>query len=145
MRQRWTDEQRKAALAAYVELGLAEAHRRTNVPKVTILRWVDACGMERNAERLAAAMHRFPEGLGTCIADIKAGMVRDLLEVAAARIAYLKATPATDPREAASTAAIAIEKAQLLAGEATARIEAITPEQAQAELDAYVREWRHAS
>lgn len=44
MARTYTDDQRTDAVAAYLEHGLAEAHRRTGIPKNTLRSWLTQAG-----------------------------------------------------------------------------------------------------
>lgn len=50
---RWTDAQRAEALDLYGTEGLAEARRRTGIPKSTIVGWARDAGVDHAAERSA--------------------------------------------------------------------------------------------
>jgi hypothetical protein len=131
--------EREHALRLYSEHGLAHASEATGVPKATLLRWVDQSGTERNAKKLRAIVL---ETAQATMAERRARLAERLLTVAEQRVELLADDPTADRRHLAVVAAIAIEKSQLLAGEATVRTEAIQPEQARSELADLQRHWR---
>lgn len=143
---RWTDEQRTEALELYTEHGAAEAARRTGIPAGTIYSWAHHAGLTGQSS-LAQANGRLAS-----VVDRKARLASDLLDDAQALRAQLfapaverKAMVVSHGKDIGSSVevvdierdqptfaeqtrimtsiAIAIDKVQILTGEATERIE----------------------
>lgn len=120
-----TDEQRAEALALYAEHGLAEAHRRTSIAKGTISSWARRTGVQTSAPgnmreaNEAAAMAWEQRRLA--LKDKLGQAVEEFVE--AARRVARGAGSAKDAQALMTAAAIGVDKAQLLAGGATARTE----------------------
>jgi transposase-like protein len=123
-RRSFTDEQRAEALALYAEVGAAEAARRTGIAAGTIQSWASRSGVatacnERTAAAVEAAQQQW--------AQRRVAMVHEMGRVAAKalRVAEnnLDAGSANKAKDAATTMAILVDKAQLLGGDATARHE----------------------
>lgn len=119
----YSDDQKTLALAAYVEVGPSEAERRTGVPKNTICAWARKAGLRTTASQTRAGR----ETQRLKWEDRRDGMAHDLGRVAAKAIAM--AETAIDNEDgkltqtAITSAAIAIDKAQLLTGGVTNRVE----------------------
>jgi hypothetical protein len=130
---------RDRALAILERDGLAAASQQTGIPKGTILGWTSSNVVRTsNRQRVAAAV----EERVVTMAERRTRLAERLLTVAEQRVELLGESPKADSRHLAVVAAIAIEKSQLLAGEATVRTEAIQPEQARSELADLQRHWR---
>lgn len=119
----YSQDQKTEAIALYVEVGPSEASRQTGVPKDTIAKWATQVGartkISQTANGRAAQKLRWE--------DRREGMAHDLGRVAAKAIAMAEvAVDAEDGKlaqTAVTVAAIAIDKAQLLTGGATNRVE----------------------
>jgi len=118
----YTDAQRKAALALHVEHGPAEAARQTGVPAATIKSWA-----RRRGVRTASRDHPMREAVA--VAELswarrRARLTDDTGAAAAEVLERLRhSTHALEAHRLAMTYAALVEKAQLLAGSATARLE----------------------
>lgn len=125
-RRTWTDEQREHALAVYADHGPAEAARRTGIPKGTIAAWANRREVQtRVAEnlenaRLVASM-RWAERRSE-LAD-QAGEAAAI--ALAQAVAALQAGNDHLAKAAGVVFGIAVDKAQLLTGEATSRTEMV--------------------
>lgn len=138
-RRTYTEQQRQDALGRYEHDGLAAAARATRVPKSTIRTWAAAAGVrtfgteqtraanevrevDLEARRQAIAVRLYDEADAALDAIARPvpvyAMTRDGLGTGLAPAA----NPA-DRQRLMTTAAIAIDKASLLTGEATERLE----------------------
>ena len=138
------DRDRDAALAVYLEHGLAEATRRTGLPKSTLRRWAANAGLDpatiagATAERTAAAT---AAKRARCD-ELRADLQEEFLLVAAealerTRHPYIEFVgvkgeqveyplpPAGATFQLVKTAATALDKFRLEAGEATDRTEVV--------------------
>jgi len=140
-----SEAERRRALAIYEQDGLAAASQQTGIPKQTIQQWASSDGL-RTAEpaktAAATATH------SRTMAERRARLADDLLADAERLRAHVW-TPATvhhwskdgdflerelptptisDQKTLLLAAAIAIDKSQLLAGEATERSEQVSTE-----------------
>lgn len=151
-RRTWTDEQRDEALLLYADHGVAVAAERTGIPRGTIASWARRAGVAggvginseavqaRSAMRRASALDRRT--------DIAAGLLDDVARLRAelfAPVVHRKVVTVndgpthgshveivdveldspipTDKKALMTTIAIAVDKALLLLGEATERVE----------------------
>lgn len=129
-RRQYSDEERATALSRYVQEGAAATSRALNIPTGTLCSWAFRAGVQspiarENLERMRAAIetrqrawedrraHLLDQWGG--IAAVATESTLDLLEDGNVRSA----------KDAATVAAIATDKAQLLSGGATSRIEAV--------------------
>ncbi len=119
-------EQKERALALYVEHGPSEASRRCGIPSATIRSWAKrAHKSSPRAERAIAGA----EAARLTWAQRRAEVARRSGDAAAELIERVRQTPKA--REAADWArafAIAVDKAQLLDGGATGRVEVSSAE-----------------
>lgn len=140
-RNTYTDEQRTEALSLYQDIGTTATSKRLSIPRRTILEWAKAAGLiaradagktaaatAANVERVQAAWgdYREREALGAGAAAVKL------------REGVLTASEAENERLLRARAiayGIMIDKAELLSGRATQRIETW----AESELDASIR------
>lgn len=140
---RYTDEQRQQAVDLYTEHGTAEASRRTGIPRRTIRRWANQAGA------VAAANTKETEA-ATRAARIQAAWgdyrEQEALQAggtaARARRRVAEALDAGDHqviRAAAIAYGILIDKAELLSGRATERIESWSESELDRELRDLVR------
>jgi len=120
---KWTPEQRAQALDVYREKGLAAAHHETGIPKPTITDWAVSVGIRSYGnERTAAAT----EAIRLTREERAARLADDLLAIAEDRAKLIRAHQVETPRDEQTlmtVSAIAIDKSQLLAGQATSRHE----------------------
>lgn len=125
----WAPDVRERALAIYLERGPAEASRQTGVPKGTIAAWAHRKGLQTLApENLARAVETSEARRELHLAEL----AEDLVVIARDRAKRLRQSITADSeREIAQVMAIAIDKAQLLTGKATVRIEAVEEPQRQ--------------
>lgn len=145
-RQRWTSEQKTEALELIVEHGPAEAARRTGIPVGTIASWATRAGVSgehhteatiaataarqaTTAERRAAMLPALLDSFERLAADlfaptvekraVAAGQMREV-EIVTIRHAT---TTATERWATVRAMALIVDKVQLIAGEATERID----------------------
>lgn len=127
-----TDAERAEALAVYAEVGLAEAHRSTGIPKPTLHRWAVAAGLdtsevvERSVERNRVAAQASAAARTYEAEAFRTEMVTQLAEVARKAVAkelevLAQESPSLDKIVGARTRAI--HDLQLLTGAATGRTE----------------------
>lgn len=127
--ERYTDQQRQQVLTMWPEMGTAETERLTGVPARTILRYVNDAGLmtqdrqQKTADARAAAAERVTNAWADFRASeaLAAGaaanrMRREALEASAERNASLL-------RARVVAYGIFIDKAELLSGQATQRIQ----------------------
>ena len=120
----YTDDERQAALDAYLAEGASAASRTTGVPARTIRYWARNAGLttarRENLQQAAIdGLARWEERRVALANEM--GEVADKAVLVAATM--LEADDTKRAKEAALTAAILTDKAQLLTGAATARIE----------------------
>lgn len=147
-RARYTDEQKTEALALYVEHGPSEAARQTGIAKGTLASWAHREGLQTSAtENLAVAT----EAALVRLADRKAQLASDLMDdIERLRLQLFapcvekkimtvgtgdgrskvvvgearRTQPTfTEQRQIMTALAIAVDKVQILTGEATERID----------------------
>lgn len=131
-RLQYTDEQRDEALALLAEVGTAEASRRTGIPKGTIASWGHRAGVNGPEVRNVTEAARMVTA--ATLAERKAQLAGDLRSLAAKAVAKLAEKIDADevsPRDLVSALTAAVDRLQLLTGEATARIEQTGTEPAQ--------------
>lgn len=172
MARTYTDAQKADAVAIYVEHGLAEAHRRTGIPKPTLSSWVTPEERAQISERVTAKTRAANEARVEDMAARRAQLASDLMgdvnrlrgQLFAPCVERKVVTLAgskdevgtwelvdidrdqptfTDQKAIMTTIAIAVDKIQILTGEATERVEhrsvpERTPEQ-EHELDTALR------
>lgn len=158
MAREYTDEEKAAALALYGEVGLAEAWRRTRIPKPTIASWARRAGLPHTD---AAAKTAIATMAASARADqLRAELRLSLLEHAVDLLGRMDAehvefknsakeirevrypiAPAGAVQNYATSVGILIDKYRLEAGEATTRSESrdITGDLTDDELDDAIR------
>ena len=133
----YSDEERTAALAIYVEDGLTEAWRRTGIPKPTIATWVKAEGLRTHEpEKTRAATAVNEERQKLLRSEIRLTLlekVADLLDRMDAPHVEFKGkdadaveypiAPAGAVQNYATSVGILIDKYRLEVGEPTSRSE----------------------
>jgi hypothetical protein len=132
-RQSYTPEQKRHALELVAAHGLAEAHRRSGIPKQTLSRWSSEEGVDvgtYRAQTLAASEARrlsweerrttITLDMGDAAADALRLVKRGLKDGISAAEASMSTA---DLKNYATIAAIMVDKAQLLTGGATTRAE----------------------
>lgn len=128
-RRPWTDQQKRQALDLYTEHeSLAVASTMTGIPKSTIQHWAQTEGLPAyNTEKTRAAVKQSVENRAAAWAERKealADKIGVLAEIAVNQAAQFLVNGQTqDAQRAATTMGIAVDKAQLLSGAATGRIE----------------------
>lgn len=127
-RRSYTDEDKAAALALYAEQGPTEVERQMGIPKATVASWAKRTGtrtvcIEKARARVEAA-HLAWEERRLDMAD-RIGTAAELALVQCENaLAGIAGSPSMrDAKDAATTMAILIDKAQLLTGAATSRQE----------------------
>lgn len=158
-----TPEQKAEALRCYAEHGPAEASRRTGIPSDTIRQWAVRAGVTvTRRETIAAAVETAKQTLAQQRAELAADLLSDARRLRASIWTPINAfhwgssserlerglvltrtefmeheipqpTP-NDQKNLLLAAAIAIDKSNLLAGEATSRTETLNPEDAKRRL-----------
>lgn len=152
MARTYTDTQKADAVAVYVEHGLAEAHRRTGIPKPTLSGWLTAQQRsevdERSSEKTAAATKARTVSLDARRAELAENLMDDverlrlqlfapcverkavvlsggLHDRGAVEVVDIDRTQPTfgDQKAIMTTLAIAVDKLQVLTGEATERVD----------------------
>lgn len=119
--QQHSQEERAHALDAYLDFGPAEASRRSGVPSGTIRSWAHRAGLTGPAHgRTAAAT----EAAQVAWASRRLALTDETGEAAAEVLARLRvARKSLDAQRFAAAFASLIEKAELLSGGATSRLE----------------------
>lgn len=137
----YTDEQRSQVLELWPDLGTAETERRTGVHSRTVIRWVNEAGlMSRDAAQKTAEATEASHRVTNAWADFRAQEA--LAAGAAANRMRREVLEASTERNAALLKArvvaygIFIDKAELLSGQATQRIQVW----ADSEIDRELRE-----
>ncbi len=144
----YTDTQRAETVALYDEHGTAKTAKITGVNPRTIRRWAKLAGhvSEANAEKTATARAAATERVAQAWGDFReaeamgagATAIR-AREAITAAIADPK-TSATEAKALAVTYGILIDKAELLSGNATERVQVWVESDVDAELRALVAE-----
>jgi len=150
----YTDEQRTEALQSYTEHGTTATSKRLNIPRRTILTWAKDAGLiaradqektaeakAANAERVQAAWGDYREnealGAGSAAVRLRTALLEavegDTITHEDGRL-YLSISPQLI-RALSISYGILIDKAELLSGRATQRIETW----AESELDTEIR------
>ena len=145
----YTDTQRSEAVALYDEHGTAEAAKRTGITPRTIRRWANAAGhvSEANTQKTVKARAAGAERVAQAWGDFREAEAMGAGAVAIrAREAIVKAlgdpaTSATEAKALAITYGILIDKAELLSGHATERVQVWAESDVDTELRAMVAEF----
>ncbi|MCP4897339.1 MAG: hypothetical protein GY906_10245 [bacterium] len=139
---KWTDQQKMAALAMYAKHGTAATVEATGIPRRTILRWASDAGIvaqassEKTSEARAVSSQQATEAWGdyrekeALLAGAAASKMRRGIAEASDASNHLLL------RARSIAYGIMIDKAELLSGRATSRIE----HWAESELDTEIRE-----
>jgi transposase-like protein len=144
MARTYTDTERADAVAVYVEHGLAEAHRRTGIPKGTLQSWLTP---EQRTQVSAHTASKTRAANEAHALDLEATRAELRAELANASLHHvrrsLEAEKGNDAQAWMVAGAIGVDKLLLVTGEATSRIEHVaaperTPDQ-EAELDRTLR------
>ncbi len=136
-RATYTKKQRKDAIALYREHGPAEASRRAGIRAATIRSWAARAGVHRSrakntraaTEAAAAEVARKREELKLMLVDAAQEMIRRQSEPHVTFVGQFgrreetEHPPAADCRQYMTSAAIAIDKLELLEGRATGRFD----------------------
>lgn len=141
-------EERATAVSLYQQVGPAEASRQTGIPQRTILEWAKAEGViaQANQERTAEARAVNAERVAVAWGDYReqeaaaAGATANFTRQALRR--SVEAGESRAARELAVVYGILIDKAELLSGKATSRIEVWAESQMAVELEEMVNEVR---
>ncbi|MDQ6607743.1 MAG: hypothetical protein M3Z06_14505 [Actinomycetota bacterium] len=116
-----TKLERETALELYRQHGGGEAARRTGINPATIRQWAKRSGVTVTR---AASARAGTEAARLTWAQRKAELTVTSGELAAELLAKIREASARNSRDLAATYAIVVDRAQLLSGEATQRIEA---------------------
>lgn len=148
-RQPWTAEQREHALGLYAEHGAGEAARRTGIPVGTISSWAQRAGVAATATaRTAAAVEASKASMEARKVRLADDLMEDIQRIRAqlfapcverkpvvvsdgARVGShveivdvdLSQPSFSEQKAIMTTIAIAIDKVQILTGEATERVD----------------------
>lgn len=141
MARTYTDDEKAEAVAVYVEHGLAEAARRTGIPKPTLSNWVTPEQRSAQAERSAAKTAAATAAHRRWIEEQRIVAQREFMETAVhcARQARL----VEDGHQAFSltkAGGTALDKVRLELGEVTDRTEHRTVDQVTAEVERLAEE-----
>ena len=144
----YTETQKAEAVKLYDEHGTAQAATRTGIPPRTIRRWANQAGhvAEANTEKTATARAKGAEQVAEAWGDFRAaeatGAGTTATKVRDAILAVVDhGGRSREARDLAVTYGILIDKAELLSGNATARVEVWSESQVDAELRAMVAEF----
>lgn len=127
----YTADQRAEALHLYQEHGAVDASTRTGIPRRTISRWATRAGVvpQVNREKTEAARAVAAEKVATVWADFRSREATASGATAAAIRAVIRYQLQEHPENGRNLQSLAIaygimiDKAELLSGQATARIE----------------------
>lgn len=129
-RRRYSPDVKARAIELATTIGVPEAEAQTGVPRGTIGSWLTRAGLTNatddaaaNARRQAIAVARETwtqrrAELGNRMGEVAA----ETLEALSVKVA---ASRSREARELAGALAVLVDKAQLLAGDATARVEQV--------------------
>ncbi len=145
----YTDAQKAEAVALYPEHGTAETARRTNIPPRIITRWVRAAGLtaqastQKTANARAAGAERVAQAWGDFREAEAMGAGATAIKAREAIIAAITdpKTSAAEAKALAITYGILIDKAELLSGNATERVQVWSESEVDRELRAMVAEF----
>lgn len=126
-RRTYTEEQRAEALTRYVQDGLGAASRALSIPQGTIAAWAARTpGMQTMAaekrDQTAAAIEARRQAWETRRADLQEQFAAFADTMLAAAFDHAEADRVRDAKDAVTAAAIAVDKANLLAGGNTSRV-----------------------
>lgn len=134
---RYLPEDKRTALELYERLGPDEASRRTGIPRATVCRWAQRAGLKAPVELQQQTL----TAIQVSRKVVKERLARKLLDIAEKELERLEkpieyhtasnqvlvswTAPMApgDRKQTLLTAAIAIDKSALLAGDATGRVE----------------------
>lgn len=123
----YSDEQRAEALGRYVQEGVAATSKALEIPAGTIASWAHRSGMQTVHTQNLESIRAMTEARRTRWDERRANLLDQfggIAEAAAESVFDLLEDGNThDAKEAVTVAAIATDKAQLLAGGPTIRIE----------------------
>jgi hypothetical protein len=126
----YSDDEKQAALEVYKELGPAEAGRQTGIPSGTIRAWASKAGTtvargEAARAKVDAAQLTWAQRRAE-IATQTGEAAQEFLNLAR------RSTRAQTQRTHMASFAVAVEKAQLLDGAATERVEQVSADEGRA-------------
>lgn len=148
-RRRWSDEEKQRALAIWQEHGLAAAVKATGIPEGTVASLAHRKGLASHApettrqavavrklareQRVAILADRLLDEAEAELERLRRPVVERRVSATGKLISWEEDEPAPGERKAiATTVAILFDKSQLAAGQATARVETITADTAEA-------------
>jgi len=134
----YDQDTRAEAVRLYVEVGAAEASRRTDVPARTIRRWASEAALSQARDKtLEDAGARLRVQMTEQRLELHARLGDEALNL----LDRLSAddTAAKDVRDLAISFGILFDKLRLESGEATSRVESVSP--IEAELERMAREF----
>ena len=145
---KYTAHQRQHATTLYTEVGTAEASRQTGIPPTSIKRWVRDAGVtdQANTKKTVAARAAGAEKVLQAWGDFREEEASSAGRAAGElRGKSLDAEKSRDAKDWAIAYGIFIDKAELLSGRATSRIETWAESEVDAELRRVVKEFEDAS
>lgn len=122
--RKYSDEQKQAALDAYAQVGARAAGRATSIPHNVISQWAKAAGVDAPHTARSGLIGPAREALAQQRADLANDLLVEAREVFLAK-ATSDDTPAADAKAWMVALGIAVDKSQLLSGQATARIDTL--------------------
>ena len=145
---KYTDKQRAAAVALYDEHGTAETAKRTGITPRTIRRWAKDAGhvsednTKKTTKARAVGAQRVAEAWGTFREAEASGAGTTATQVRDAIVAAVDHGKRTrEARDLAVVYGILIDKAELLSGNATQRVQVWAESEVDAELRAMLAEF----
>lgn len=130
---RYTDDQKRQAVDLVIKHGLDHAHELLDGPhRRSLIRWTTNAGHDpvrpqdrAKTDQARRANHDRWEELRATMADRSGTVASRILDMCAAHLDELEPRNTRDLKDLATTAAILIDKAQLLDGHATSRHEMV--------------------
>ena len=145
---KYTEHQRDHAIDLYTEVGTAEAARRTGITTRTINTWVKDAGKtsQENAKKTVEARVANAVRVEKAWGEYREGEALAAGEAAGTlRGKSLDAEKGRDAKDWAIAYGIFIDKAELLSGRATSRVETWAESEVDAELRRVVREFEQVT
>jgi transposase-like protein len=139
MARSYTDEEKRGAVATYVEHGLDHAHQETGVAKSTLRDWATKAGHDPStiAARFVSKTRAATEAASASAEEKRVHLQAELLDAAREHVAMARVT--TDGKDAQhwmTAAAIGVDKFRLERGEATDRTETVAAPERTPEVEA---------
>jgi transposase-like protein len=129
---RYTEAEKGEAVAHCLQHGMKDAHDTLGIPKPTLSSWMTEDERAEMAERFTSKTSAATAAAAQTWADRRPGLTDQLGEIAQLAmdkaVELIRLGKTADAQKAMVTAAIGIDKAQLLSGHATSRTETIAPD-----------------